>query len=80
MIPGIYYMRDVFKDGFVTELRYKPDKNTNIEIDDFSRFEEEFSERLKSCINEIFDPSIPFEQTTSSTPCKYCAYKSVCNR
>ena len=23
MIPGIYYMRDVFKDSFVTELIYK---------------------------------------------------------
>ena len=34
MIPGIYYMRDVFKDSFVTELIYKPDKQTKKVVDD----------------------------------------------
>jgi hypothetical protein len=80
MVPGIYYMRNVFKDSFVTELNYKPDRNSNIVIDDFAQYEEEFSERLRACIDEIFDESIPFEQTTSEKPCKYCIYKSVCNR
>ena len=80
MTPGIYYMRDVFKDGFVTEMTFKPERNVNIPVDDFSKFEVEFSIHLKQCIEEIFDPAIPFFQTESLEPCKYCSYTSICNR
>lgn len=80
MTPGIYYMRDVFKEGFVTELRYKPDSKTNIVVEDFAQFEEEFRSRLSGCLEEIFDPAVPFVQTTSAEPCKYCPYVGVCNR
>lgn len=80
MSPGIYYMRNVFKDGFVTEMTFKPEKNVKIVIDDFSAFEEEFTSKLKICIEEIFNPEVPFFQTTSQDPCKYCSYTSICNR
>ena len=80
MTPGIYYMRDVFKDSFVTELIYKPDKQTKKVVDDFSEFEEEFTSQLTTCLEEIFDPAVPFFQTTSTEPCKYCSYTSICNR
>lgn len=80
MAPGIYYMRNVFKDGFVTEMTFKPEKNVKIVIDDFSAYEEEFSSKLRLCIEEIFDPEVPFFQTTSLEPCKYCSYTSICNR
>lgn len=80
MTPGIYYMRDVFKDSFVTELIYKPDKLTKKVVDDFSEFEEEFTSHLTDCLEEIFDPAVPFFQTTSTEPCKYCSYTSICNR
>jgi len=78
--PGIYYMRDVFKEGFVTEMRFRPDSKTNIVVDDFAEFEEEFRTRLTACLEEIFDPAVPFVQTTSNEPCKYCPYIGVCNR
>lgn len=80
MTPGIYYMRDVFKEGFVTEMRFRPDSKTNIVVDDFAAFEEEFRTRLTTCLEEIFDPAVPFVQTTSNEPCKYCAYIGVCNK
>lgn len=80
IVPGIYYLRNIFTDGFSTELNYKPDKNTNIIVEDFSKFEEEFNLRLKSCLEEIFNPEIPFFQTTSTKPCQYCPYTGICNR
>jgi len=73
-------MRDVFKEGFVTEMRFRPDSKTNIVVDDFAEFEEEFRTRLTACLEEIFDPAVPFVQTTSNEPCKYCPYIGVCNR
>jgi len=78
--PGIYYMRDVFKESFDTELHYKPEKNLNETVTDFNTFEVEFRERLTTCLEEIFNPAIPFVQTENTKICQYCAYKGVCNR
>lgn len=79
--PGIYYMRDVFKEEFETELHYKSkEKNINEVITDFSVYEEEFREHLTECLEEIFNPEIPFKQSESTKPCEYCPYKGVCNR
>ncbi|MFZ4724396.1 MAG: PD-(D/E)XK nuclease family protein [Paludibacter sp.] len=78
--PGIYYMRDVFKESFDTELHHKPEKNLNETVTDFSTFEDEFRERLTTCLEEIFNSAIPFIQTENTKICQYCAYKGVCNR
>ncbi|NDV46535.1 PD-(D/E)XK nuclease family protein [Paludibacter sp. 221] len=79
--PGIYYMRDVFKDDFETELHYKSkEKDINEVITDFSVYEEEFREHLTACLEDIFNPDIPFVQSESTKPCQYCPYVGVCNR
>lgn len=79
--PGIYYMRDVFKEDFETQLHYKSkEKDINEVITDFSVYENEFREHLTACLEEIFNPEIPFIQSESTKPCQYCPYKGVCNR
>jgi hypothetical protein len=78
--PGIYYMRDVFKDDFDTELHAKADRNTNETITDFARYEDEFRTHLTGSLEEIFDPAIPFVQTENLKVCQYCPYIGVCNR
>lgn len=80
MTPGIYYMRDVFKQGFNTELHYKPEKNINEVVTNFETYEYEFREHLINCLENIFNPEIPFVQTENVKVCQYCAYKGVCNR
>ncbi len=80
MIPGIYYMRDVFKEGFDTELHYKPEKTVNEIVSDFSIYETEFNMHLTSCLEEIFDSQVPFVQTENNKICQYCPYNGVCNR
>jgi len=78
--PGIYYMRDVFKDDFDTELHAKPDRNTNDTVTDFTLYEDEFRSHLTGCLEEIFNPDIPFVQTNNRKICQYCPYIGVCNR
>jgi len=80
MTPGIYYMRDVFKDDFKTELHYKPEKNINEIVSDFNTYEEDFRGHLTDCLDEIFNPDIPFTQTENTKPCLYCPYAGICNR
>ena len=79
--PGIYYMRDVFKEDFKTQLHYKSkERDIDEYISDFAMYEDEFREHLTACLEEIFDPAIPFMQSESTKPCQYCPYKGVCNR
>ena len=79
IVPGIYYMRNLFKEPFETELIQKIDKN-NIVIDDFSIVKEEYTENLIACLEEIFDPTVPFFQTEILKTCEYCDYRAICKR
>jgi Fe-S-cluster formation regulator IscX/YfhJ len=78
--PGIYYMRDVFKEDFDTELHAKADRYNNETVKDFSEYEDEFREHLTGCLEEIFNPELPFIQTENTKICQYCPYIGVCNR
>ncbi|MEI6752405.1 MAG: PD-(D/E)XK nuclease family protein [Paludibacter sp.] len=75
--PGIYYIRDVFKDDFDTELTNKELKE---KVTDFSNYEEEFRNHLTACLEDIYSPEIPFSQTENLKVCQYCPYIGVCNR
>jgi ATP-dependent nuclease, subunit B len=75
--PGIFYIRDVFKDDFETELLNKELKE---KITAYSAYENEFRNLLTSCLEEIFNPEIPFVQTENAKICQYCPYIGVCNR
>lgn len=77
IIPGIIYLREIFKDSFRTEILYKPTKTI---IEDYADFESDFTTHLTACLEEIFNPEIAFVQTESKIPCEYCVYKTICNR
>jgi len=78
--PGIYYMRDVFKDDFDTEMHAKPERGIDETVTDFSIYEDEFRSHLTNSLEEIFNPEIPFVQTENVKVCQYCPYIGVCNR
>jgi len=75
--PGIYYIRDVFRDEFETELTNKELKE---KVTDFNQYEADFRTHLSDCLEEIFNPEIPFTQTENIKTCQYCPYIGVCNR
>ena len=49
-------------------------------VDDFSIVKEEYTENLIGCLEDIFNPSIPFFQTEILKTCEYCDYRAICNR
>lgn len=77
MIPGIIYLRDTYRDTFRTEII---NKQTNSLVEDFTEYEDEFTQRLIACVEDIFNPDIKFFQSESVKPCEYCQYKAICNR
>lgn len=80
MQPGVYFMRDVFKGNFNTLFRLKLGPREEQEINDFKEFEDSFSEKLTDCIEEIFNPAVPFRQTDGNKPCEFCSYNAVCRK
>lgn len=41
---------------------------------------DEFDRLLSATINEIFDESVPFQQTENSNSCENCDYRHICKR
>jgi hypothetical protein len=79
-LPGIIYTKQIFNDQFSNQIIFKPAKNTSIPVENYADFEIEFISGLTACVEEIFDPEVPFVQTNSIDACSYCNFKNICNR
>jgi CRISPR/Cas system-associated exonuclease Cas4 (RecB family) len=50
-------------------------------VDDFAAlYEQEFRERLRVLLEEIFLPDVPFVQTEQEEKCAYCDFKALCGK
>ena len=78
--PGIYAVRNLFGNAFDASIGYKPDRGKSERVADFRRFSVSFEEALRHCLDQLFDPAIPFTQTTSTKGCDYCLFKALCGR
>lgn len=72
--PLIYSFRNMKKEGIV------PLKIGGEEIKDFRKFNQEFNNRFKAVIEEIFDPEVPFRQAQTAHACTFCNFKQICSR
>ncbi len=60
---------------------YDPTVEFNRErVTDFNRIKDEFQETLQGVLDEMFNPEIPFRQTTVPNICARCDYKLLCGR
>lgn len=75
--PVVYYVRDLFSDGFDPAIYRGKEKEM---IRDFYACRNEFEACLRTCLDELFDPNLPFQQTFSRKPCQYCPFANVCGR
>lgn len=77
--PGIYYLRNLFDPRFDPDVIYRPERE-DIQINDFSLYRDEFKALFDKCLNEIFDPSVPFDQTPTGEACKWCTFTNICKK
>jgi hypothetical protein len=77
--PGIVAVRSLFKDDFSAQIFCKPDRNRDA-VTDFSVYRNDFGNALTCCLEEMFDPRVPFTQTSNPDICKYCPFTIVCKR
>lgn len=72
--PQIYPFRTLSTSG-LPPLKYSGEA-----LDDYRPVNEEFMERFRSTIAEIFNPDIPFTQALKEDSCTFCSFKAICRR
>lgn len=77
--PGIYYLRNLFDTKFDPDVISKSDRGDE-RITDFAEYRAEFTEYFDACLEEIFDPQVPFSQTPTGEACKWCIFTNICKK
>ncbi|WP_297901835.1 PD-(D/E)XK nuclease family protein [uncultured Parabacteroides sp.] len=78
--PGIYYVRSLFADPFDPSIYQRVERGKSEKVEDFSGYSQAFEEGLRGCLDEIFNPKIPFTQTPTGKACSYCPFKNICGK
>ena len=78
--PGIYYVRSLFADPFDPSVYHRIERGKSEKVEDFSGYVQAFEEGLRGCLDEIFNPEIPFTQTPTGKACSYCPFKGICGK
>jgi CRISPR/Cas system-associated exonuclease Cas4 (RecB family) len=80
MEPGIYYLRNLFDGKFDAGIVFKPIHENPAKVTDFGEYREQFKQHFDACLEEIFDPSVPFIQTPTGKACEWCRFTSICKK
>lgn len=75
LVPGLMNRINLFNDDFVFGLQHGTGT-----IADATPLLPLFEEHIKELLTEIFDPQIPFAQTTDENVCRFCSYSQLCYR
>ena len=78
--PGIYYVRSLFSDPFDPSVYHRIERGKSEKVEDFSGYAQAFEEGLRGCLDEIFNPEIPFTQTPTGKACSCCPFKGICGK
>lgn len=77
VLPSLYYVRAMNRDGYVPLLT---DKALQITGAKYSLYREAFEEVLRRTLCELFDPAVPFRQCENKDTCQYCDFREICKR
>lgn len=75
LVPGLVSRQNLFAEEFRPHLR-----QDKMELEDASNLLPDFEARLKTMLEEMFDPSKPFVQTENTEHCKFCPFDGICYR
>jgi hypothetical protein len=72
--PAVYYMRDLFGE-FDPAIYIGKEK---AEVTDFTVYRQAFEDGLRTCLDSLFRPDIPFTRTPFARTCSYCSFAGIC--
>ena len=79
--PGLYNARELFGKNFSINLMIKEEGSRIAEpVRDAKPFLPALKSEMSKLLEEIYNPSMPFEQTNNLRICGYCPYAGICHR
>lgn len=80
LIPGLYYIRDLYNEGFDYHIQCKDSGKLISVVDEFQSIKNEFEKHLTELLDEILNQEIPFSQVEDDEICGLCPYRKICHR
>ena len=78
--PAIYYLRTLFQRSFNPVVEQKKGRGKADKVNSFQDFASDFEDKLRQCLDEIFNLDIPFTQTETGKACAYCSFRGLCGK
>jgi hypothetical protein len=77
--PGLYHIRDIFKNDFRYHLAIGTAKK-NTPVLDYSNLDGEFTRNLEELLGRLYNPAAAFTQTEDEDTCRNCLHRGICHR
>lgn len=78
--PALLYIHRAASENYSPVIEMGEPRKPRIPVDNFALFEDEFRDRLKELLEEIYHKEEPFTQTENSKACEFCDFKALCKR
>ncbi|MEM9829521.1 MAG: PD-(D/E)XK nuclease family protein [Bacteroidota bacterium] len=74
IVPGLINANDLFNTEFDSRIYIGKEA-----VNDFARWQQLFTENLRTLLLELFDPTVAFDQSDDSRKCSHCPYAKLCS-
>lgn len=78
--PALLYIHRATTETYSPVIQMGEPRKPKEAVEDFSKYEKEYRERLQGLLEEIFNPEKSFTQTEIIEKCTYCDFKALCKR
>ena len=80
--PSLFYIQKAAGKEYKPEVKIKlEDSSKTTPVTDFeAQVGEEFRSRIRTCLQELFNPDGEFHQCENTGRCEYCDYKNICRK
>lgn len=78
--PALLYIHRAATETYSLVIQMGEPRKPKEAVEDFSKYEKEYRERLQGLLEEIFNPEKSFTQTEIIEKCTYCNFKALCKR
>lgn len=80
IVPALLYIHRAATETYSPVIQMGEPRKPKEAVEDFSKYEKEYRERLQGLLEEIFNPEKSFTQTEIIEKCIYCDFKALCKR
>lgn len=78
--PALLYIHRAATETYSPVIQMGEPRKPKEAVEDFSKYEKEYRERLQGLLEELFNPEKSFTQTEIIEKCTYCDFKALCKR